>query len=45
MLAAAPRLSLDRREVVGAEFMTREVALAADIAPFIRTYLENRTSP
>lgn len=45
-LAAAPRLCLDRREVVGAEFMTPEAALAADIAPFIRTYLEGRrTAP
>ncbi len=45
VLAVAPHLRLDRREVVGAEFMTREAALAADIAPFIRGYLEMRTPP
>jgi 8-oxo-dGTP diphosphatase len=44
-LAAAPYLHLDRREVVGAEFMTPEAALAADIAPFMRSYLERRQPP
>lgn len=44
-LGAAPRLRLDRREVVGAEFMTPEAALALEIAPFIRTYLESRRPP
>jgi 8-oxo-dGTP pyrophosphatase MutT (NUDIX family) len=44
-LPAAPHLRLDRREVVGAEFMTPAAALAADIAPFIRGYLEGRPPP
>jgi 8-oxo-dGTP diphosphatase len=38
-LAAAPRLALDRREIVAAEFMAPDAALAGEIAPFVRAYL------
>jgi 8-oxo-dGTP diphosphatase len=37
-LVEPPRLRLDGREIVGAEFMTREAALAAPISPFVRAY-------
>lgn len=38
-LATPPALVLDRREIVGAEFMPPAAALAGAIAPFVRAYL------
>jgi len=43
-LGMPPPFRLDRREVVDAVFMTPAAALAEEIAPFIRTYLEARTA-
>lgn len=38
-LAAPPRLALDRREIVAAEFMPPDAVLGGEIAPFVRAYL------
>jgi 8-oxo-dGTP diphosphatase len=38
-LAARPRLRLDGREIVGAEFMAPAAVLAGEISPFVRAYL------
>ncbi len=40
-LAASPALTLDRREVIGAQFMTPDAALASPLIPFIATYLRD----
>jgi 8-oxo-dGTP diphosphatase len=39
-LGADPALRPDRREIVGARFMAPAAALAAEISPFARAYLE-----
>jgi len=38
----APQFRPDGREVIGAEFMTPQAALAVPLVPFIRTYLEQK---
>jgi ADP-ribose pyrophosphatase YjhB (NUDIX family) len=44
-LARLPALSFDRREIVAADFMTREAALAAPLSAVERAYLETVTVP
>ncbi|MGO8917589.1 MAG: NUDIX hydrolase [Stellaceae bacterium] len=39
-LAEPPSLTLDRREIVAASFMTPAAALAAKLSPFARAYLD-----
>jgi 8-oxo-dGTP diphosphatase len=40
-----PSLSIDRREVVAADFVAPEAALRAPLSPFLRAYLEGATAP
>ncbi len=44
-LDAPPALQVDNREIVAADFMTPEAALASRISPFVRVYLESAAVP
>lgn len=43
--SAPPKIKVDDREVVTAEFLTPTEALGLDLSPFVRAYLREREGP